>query len=589
VTGPLRTGRATCRDRDAMTLTIKDSSQMDSSTKTTPGSSGSNIGQTMRSKPVCLEVPVTIRSLPGEKGEASQGQSKPIREEARTVIVFDNGAVLRLASELTPGQAVIVSNPQGRDVVCRVVKARSLPTVKGYIEIEFVEPVTDFWGIHESTGQSNISNPPAPAVAQPPVVALPSVVAPPQVVASAPPPAPPLPPPVVAPAPETIAHTGNAPSFEDLAGVVRTSPPPAAHVKVPESIPRDLAPQSTDESTRGSVEAARPYPPVSAPPLPAQVPALSGTWESTPGPAWKPSPSGDVLGKGIFSSAQTSSPSSSSGSGGKSTLIFAAAAVVLVALGAGWYFLHQESAAPPAAPVSVASQPSNPLPPVATRVAEPAVRAEVAVEPALPLTPAVSQISSISTDRMSAPTSALQQGTRHQANKVDVKPPDRPVPARQAIPNLKMSGPTAESRNVGRLVDGSVPNITDEAASSRMMATSSGTMLPTVANTSNPPAPPVAFASAGSAEKTVRDPQLASSTRPIYPATARQSNIEGDVVVSADVDSNGKVIAAKALSGPMALRQAAVSTVLQWKYEPALVNGKPAPGQVSIKIQFRLK
>ncbi len=100
--------------------------------------SNSNHNTNTRSNPVCLEVAVTIRSLPDEKGEASSGPAKPTQEDARTVIVFENGAVLRLAGNFPPGQAVTVSNPQGRDVVCRVVSARNLPTVKGYIEVEFL-------------------------------------------------------------------------------------------------------------------------------------------------------------------------------------------------------------------------------------------------------------------------------------------------------------------------------------------------------------------------------------------------------------------------------------------------------------------
>jgi protein TonB len=121
-----------------------------------------------------------------------------------------------------------------------------------------------------------------------------------------------------------------------------------------------------------------------------------------------------------------------------------------------------------------------------------------------------------------------------------------------------------------------------------MIVNPAGAVLPTLAHTNIPPAPPVTVAGSGSAVKIARDPRLISSTRPVYPPMAKQSNVEGDVLISADVDANGAVIAAKALSGPMFLRQAAEDTVRQWKYEPALVDGKPAPGHVSVKLQFRL-
>ncbi len=152
-----------------MTLTVKDS--LESASQSKPGTTSQNTenksGQSPRSNPVCLEVAVTIRSLPGENGDAS-GPSAPLREEGRTVIVFDNGAVLRLSNNLPAGQKVILSSAQGRDVVCRVVEGRNLPTVRGYIEVEFMEQFNDFWRIHQIPEQVNVSLPPAPALLSPP-------------------------------------------------------------------------------------------------------------------------------------------------------------------------------------------------------------------------------------------------------------------------------------------------------------------------------------------------------------------------------------------------------------------------------------
>jgi len=114
-----------------MTLTIKDPRDLNSPGK--PGAPSHNsenkAGQSPRSNPVCLEVAITIRSLPTEAGALTQ----PIREEGRTVIVFDNGAVLRSTNNLPIGQTVILSNHNGRDVVCRVVGGRNLPSIKGYV------------------------------------------------------------------------------------------------------------------------------------------------------------------------------------------------------------------------------------------------------------------------------------------------------------------------------------------------------------------------------------------------------------------------------------------------------------------------
>src|SRR5579862_3874731 len=122
-----------------MTVSIKNLSELNSAAS--PGAPSQNSeskpAQTPRSNPVCLEVNVTLRSLPSDPG----GLTQPIREEARTVIVFDNGAVIRSTSNLPVGQTIILSNANGRDVVCRVAGGRNLPSVKGYVEVEFIEPV----------------------------------------------------------------------------------------------------------------------------------------------------------------------------------------------------------------------------------------------------------------------------------------------------------------------------------------------------------------------------------------------------------------------------------------------------------------
>jgi TonB family protein len=583
----LRRGRGTRQEWDAMTLTIKESSPLENSTK--PGSTaGSNPNQNTRSNPVCLEVVVTIRSLPGEKGDASAGSAKPTREEARTVIVFDNGAVLRLVGTFPAGQAVILSNPQGRDVVCRVVSARNLPTVKGYIEVEFLEPTVDFWGIHKPEAQTNISIPP------PAVVTQPKAVTQPQIVPSEPPVPPPPPARVEPTVPVTAAPSGRAPSFEDIAGLVLMSPPPVERVRPPESTLRTPDFRNPDESTRSAVEAARTYSPPSTPGPSAELTSLSGTWDG--GTTRKPSTSGDVLGK--FSVAQTASESASSESRGKTPLIVAGAAVILIGLGTGLFFLRRAgSVTPSAVPVAAASQPTNPEPPTPRKGKTPAAVDQPVVEQttqAPSSSPAVSAASSVPKDIVDASATSASQSTRHQANNVtatqpdhvDAKEPDRSTPRPQLARDLKMSAPKVESRS-GRLVDGSVPNIDDAAVTSGVNGAPGGGLISTVSHL-NLPAPPGAFGGPSSPGKTINEPRLISSTRPMYPVLAKQASVEGDVVVSAEIDATGKVIGAKATTGPMYLRQAAVDAVRNWKYDPATINGTPTSAQISIKIQFRL-
>jgi TonB family protein len=86
----------------------------------------------------------------------------------------------------------------------------------------------------------------------------------------------------------------------------------------------------------------------------------------------------------------------------------------------------------------------------------------------------------------------------------------------------------------------------------------------------------------------VKPGRLLSSVQPVYPYAAKTAHIEGDVVIKTSVDETGKVVNAQAISGPLALRQAAINAVRQWKYAPANLNGQPTSTQIEVTIRFRL-
>jgi TonB family protein len=70
---------------------------------------------------------------------------------------------------------------------------------------------------------------------------------------------------------------------------------------------------------------------------------------------------------------------------------------------------------------------------------------------------------------------------------------------------------------------------------------------------------------------------------PAYPATAARANIAGRVVVELTMDEEGKVLSAKAISGPALLKQSAEFAATRSKFKPAMWKGKPnkAKGYVS--------
>jgi len=74
---------------------------------------------------------------------------------------------------------------------------------------------------------------------------------------------------------------------------------------------------------------------------------------------------------------------------------------------------------------------------------------------------------------------------------------------------------------------------------------------------------------------------------PTYSAAARSSNITGLVIVSVLIDAKGNVKSAKAIEGPIILRQAAENAAKQWKFDPARRNGRPVQDTQQIRFIFQ--
>src|SRR5437016_14476667 len=99
----------------------------------------------IKQQPVALDVPVTIN---GARTVDGSDKREPFSETTKTVLVFGNGAVIRLSSSVAPGQLLFLTNEKTkREVVCQVVKSKNYRSVSGYVELEFTESVVGFWGM----------------------------------------------------------------------------------------------------------------------------------------------------------------------------------------------------------------------------------------------------------------------------------------------------------------------------------------------------------------------------------------------------------------------------------------------------------
>jgi protein TonB len=85
----------------------------------------------------------------------------------------------------------------------------------------------------------------------------------------------------------------------------------------------------------------------------------------------------------------------------------------------------------------------------------------------------------------------------------------------------------------------------------------------------------------------VKAAKLIKSVPPVYPPMARSQHVSGNVQIDALIDADGNVGAMKVLSGPALLRDAALQSLKQWKYQPAELDGKPTSMHLTVTLQFR--
>ena len=86
-------------------------------------------------------------------------------------------------------------------------------------------------------------------------------------------------------------------------------------------------------------------------------------------------------------------------------------------------------------------------------------------------------------------------------------------------------------------------------------------------------------------------PELVTKIDPIYPSDARDSGVDGKVVVQAVIRENGTVGDVQVLTaipGWPSLDRNAIEALREWKYRPALKDGDPVSVYSTVTIQFRL-
>jgi TonB family protein len=87
---------------------------------------------------------------------------------------------------------------------------------------------------------------------------------------------------------------------------------------------------------------------------------------------------------------------------------------------------------------------------------------------------------------------------------------------------------------------------------------------------------------------TILPPQLLAKVRPEYPLGARAAGVEGKVILEAIINTEGCVEEMKILRSIPQLDEAAARAVCQWKYKPALKDGKPVRVYFTVIVDFSI-
>jgi len=84
-------------------------------------------------------------------------------------------------------------------------------------------------------------------------------------------------------------------------------------------------------------------------------------------------------------------------------------------------------------------------------------------------------------------------------------------------------------------------------------------------------------------------PRGTKTPDPDYSEEARSARLEGQVVLWLVVTSDGTPEGVKVVKGlGMGLDEQAVKAIKQWKFQPAMYDGKPVPVQINVEVNFRL-
>lgn len=539
-----------------------------------------------RANPIPLEVCVNATGA-----RPSQGTEKRelFSEDTQTILVLPDAAVISLSAEVAPGQLIFLTNKSnGREVVCQVIRKTCSRPTSCYVELQFTQSQTDFWGVVFPKKSAEAATEPQRTQEEMNLVS----AKPAEALAAAP---------VAEPDAEEVQFLKQEVDAlrEQLNALTEAKKKEEEEAKkATEEAGKAAAKKTEDEAaaaeTANREAAAKPLIKMN---LPA-APAGAGTPTSTPARLMEPAavtppkpvptePPREVLSPAArsaerdafedllprpeldFSSApipggrpEDDDPHSiykplRKDVGIKGAVVTIATVLLLtVGLGLAWYKdLLPIARRKPTSPAARAKTgPLGKSSPVAN--AQMTSGGESVPTLVGAASPQASDPGGLNGGAVGGPAPGLRGQTT----------------ATIAERNTLGSGVTSESR------------VTEQnAASAGKSGTVSGKRKRGAVKVATQPA--VAEPEAAEDGPLV-EAKLLRAAKPVYPPNAMRSFITGDVRIAAEVGADGHVRKVVVISGPAALREAAVKAMKQYEYEPATQGGRAVASQVKVTIKF---
>jgi len=493
---------------------------------------------------VALEVAVNATGARPTQGNASR---ELFSEDTATVLLFHDGAVIRLSSAVQQGQLIFLTHKRSnREVVSQVVRTRASASANSYVELQFTEPQDDFWGI--SFEEFSQAVPPQPAP-MPSAAAAAAAAEATEFVLEAAPAVDGGGSPSAAPSPAEVEHlreevealrkqllslqSAPAAPAPPLAPIIPMSLP-AATSTFSQEVPREQAPSSSSLSEPRFTEDVAADPDSQQNTMEGLLPALNLDFSTPPAKA----------NAAQNASAAFAVPGPRSG---RVLIVLVSLLLAVGALGVAWSLglipLGHHTAEPAA---KIASTPKTAAKPATAAAPAPTPSASTTKPPAPQIPESPSGFSS-STSSEAAPANSS---------------PSEKLPADPSVGS-----------------DGAAKQPAKDSSNSRALARGA---KPTAASSASLPARSEAVTD----DAPLVPAQLQKSVTPVYPPDAMRNFITGDVRLDALVDSKGHVKSAEVLAGPSPLRQAAIDAIKQYQYSPATRGPRPVDSHVTVTIKF---